>query len=484
MKKTRVVIIIAAGLVLSFAGLLHAGWIRTYGGEDPDIGYHVQQTSDSGYVITGYTWSFSVGLLDIWLLKTDANGDTLWTKIYGGEGLERAKCVQQTSDGGYIIVGVTGDTIITQNLWLLKTDPEGDTLWTRVYGVHRAEGNFVQETPDGGYIITGKKICIEGDYLSYCWLLKTDASGDTLWTRTYHSEADSGSNWGNCVCQTADGGYILTGGSTPPGGGCSGLSLIKTDSNGDTSWTHLYGGEGSACGTSGKSVQQIPDGGYIVAGSLVLPEAYMEKAIMASWLLKTDEQGETLWTRTYKASADLTTANCLDQTSDGGYILVGKKEDTTGASIWLIKTDGNGDTIWTRTFGKFFSSGNCVHQTPDGGYIITGSLENNVCLIKTDSLGYVSVAEEPPVTPVTYPSNWQISASIGPQITLRYTNHPQGFHASIFDAVGCRVDEIHADESSGIITWPLPVTHQSPGVYFIRLESDTSGSARKVVLMK
>ena len=494
----RLVVLITAGLVVAaFVPVqLHAGWIKTYGKGQRDWGKFVQPTTDGGYIIAGFTASFSPLFSDdIWLLKTDSEGDTLWTRTYGGDKMDHAYCVQQTSDGGYILTGMTRSLarLGRQDLWLLKTDSEGDTLWTRVYGVDGGEydndeGSFVLETPDGGYIVVGTKECIAEEYGSCIWLLKIDASGDTLWTHTYHSEKRWGWNWGYCVGQTSDGGYILIGISSPPDAGCQGLSLIKTDSNGDTMWTRLYWGESSACGTTcGTSVQQTPEGGYIVTGSLTVPEACIGWASIASWLLKTDEHGDTLWTRTYKAPADLTMANCLDQTADHGYILVGKsgKASSSPSYIWLLKTDTDGDTLWTRSFGDGEineNEGYCVHQTSDGGYIITGHMDNDLCLIKTDSLGYVSIAEEPPVTPVTHPSNWQISASIGPPITLRYTNHPQGFHASIFNAVGRRVDELHSTEQSGTITWP--VTHQSPGVYFIRSKSDRSALTRKVVLIR
>jgi photosystem II stability/assembly factor-like uncharacterized protein len=502
--------LITAGLMLAtFIPIqLHAGWIRTYGKElCRDLGYYAQQTPDGGYIVTGFTASFSTAFAeDVWLLKTDSEGDTLWTRTYGGEDMDHGYCVQQTYEGGYIIVGFTRSFACfgNQDLWLLKTDFEGDTLWTRIYegGYDNDEGSFVQQTTDGGYIIAGRR----GTDL---WLIKTDEAGDTLWTRTYDLTKEGLWNWGRCVRQTQDGGYIFTGTSLLPREGCDNpmLSLIKTDSNGDTLWTHLYGPEGSVCGLAGygESVQQTPDRGYIVAGYMDFPEAYMEKTstVTATWLLKTDEQGDTLWTRTYSRAAS-NHANCVDRTTDGGYILVGDAGGSTASDIWLVKTNANGDTLWTRAFGKEnnTNSGMCVHQTSDRGYIITGYMhsgsiyqdDHNLCLIKTDSLGYLSVTEEPSVT---HPSNWQIAASIGRQITLRYTNHPQGFHASVFDASGRKVDELHSADASGTITWPVtppvtlathpvthPVTHPSPGAYFIRVESDKSGSAHKVVLMK
>ena len=602
-------ILVIAGLLLAIGTQpLHAGWIKTYGKEPRDWGKSVQPTTDGGYIATGFTGSFSAGE-DVWLLKTDSEGDTLWTRTYGGDSMDHASCVQQTSDGGYIIVGATKSFPLLgdRDLWLLKTDSEGDTLWTRIYGVDGGpydedKGCFVLETPDGGYVVFGQQNELKEIGTNF-WLFKIDASGDTLWTRTWDLTGRGRWNWSYCMEQTSDGGYILTGTSNPFPMDLTPV-LIKTDSEGDTLWTHFYGTEDMR--EFGTCVQQTPEGGYIVGGFRFIPgepDSWLESDM---WLFKTDENGDTLWTRSYDWQ-DLDQINSLDQTSDGGYILVGVaggKAPNTPRYMWLLKTDASGDTLWTRAFGNGEineNEGYCVHQTSDGGYIITGYMDDDLCLIKTDSLGYAAnldlgpnatkaveagsfvdyqltlfylgdeddsfhiylgdsllpgwrvelwnavytdtipwyfklkapVADTVFIARVYAPEgaqtgdtnltvlytktvncpayaedsvflysvvgiegicepqtersfNWQLVSSIGKEIVLKYNNLPQGSHVSfaVFDACGRKVDEIHADESSGIITWPLPVTHQSPGVYFIRLESDTSGSARKVVLMK
>jgi hypothetical protein len=166
---------------------------RTYGGADYDIGYSVQQTTDGGYVIAGHTGAEYVGG-NVLLIKTDPLGDTLWTRTPDCGGFEKSYSVQQTTDGGYVIAGsiTFGSHNIFESVLLIKTDSSGDTLWTRTYEGsienlgQENKGYSVQQTIDEGYVIAG--------YTGYSskwggtadvYLIKTDASGDTLWTKTY-----------------------------------------------------------------------------------------------------------------------------------------------------------------------------------------------------------------------------------------------------------------------------------------------------------
>jgi hypothetical protein len=306
-------------------------WTKTYGGADNDYGWSAKQTSDGSFIITGHTYSFGAGGYDVYLIKTNSSGDTLWTKTYGGANNDYGYSVQQTSDGGYIIAGHTGSFGAGgDNVYLIKADSSGDTLWTKTYGGAGSDhGYSVQQTSDGGYIIAGLTESFGAGSVDI-YLIKADSSGDTLWTKTY---GGASYDYGWSVQQTSDGGYITTGYTRSFGAGGDDIYLIKADSSGDTLWTKTYGGTG---GDHGSSVQQTSDGGYIIAGG-----TYSFGAGNADvYLIKADSSGDTLWTKTYGGtSSDF--GRSVQQISDGEYIIAGETGSFGAGSsdVYLIKIE-------------------------------------------------------------------------------------------------------------------------------------------------
>jgi len=232
-------------------------WERNYGGANFDYGYSVQQTLDGGYIVAGYSDCYGNGT-QVYLVKTNASGDTLWTRAYGGYLDDWGFSVKQTIDTGYIVAGYTTSFGNGWQVYLIKTNSSGDTLWTKGYGGSGDENGYsVQQTLDGGYIVAGLTTSFGNSAQVY--LIKTDASGDTLWTRTY---GDTLEDVGYSVQQTSDGGYIVVG-YTYSFGNLDQVYLIKTDASGDTLWTRTYGG---ITNDRGYYIEQTPDEGYIIAG--------------------------------------------------------------------------------------------------------------------------------------------------------------------------------------------------------------------------
>jgi len=476
-------ILFVAFLLIEFNTLAQAPdtmWTKTFGGSETDGGYSVQQTTDGGYIITGYTDSFGAGNYDVWLIKTDENGDTLWTKTFGGSESDEGYSVQQTSDGGYIITGGTGSFGAGKDdVWLIKTNENGDTLWTKTFGgVNLEWGNSVQQTSDGGYIITGGTgTGLVGSNEGDMWLIKTNENGDTLWTKTF---GGVNRDWGNSVQQTTDGGYIITGGTGFIMPWIGNAWLIKTDENGDTLWTKTFGGSDDDWGYS---VQQTSDGGYIITGSVGVD----------IWLIKTNENGDTLWTKTFYGTS-FEEGNSVQQTSDGGYIITGGTEmfSAGGRDVWLIKTDENGDTLWTKTFGgTYFEEGYSVQQTSDGGYIITGPTRSfgagnwDVWLIKTTTdVSNIKQNNEIIISDFSLHQNYP--NPFNPATIIKYDIKERAFvELKIYDILGREVVVLmNKEQNAGSYDVELNAASLPSGIYFYRLQAGTFVETKKMVLMK
>lgn len=362
---------------------------KTFGGSKDDYGYSIQQTSDGGYIICGMTNSEGAGNDDVYLIKTDLLGNKIWTNTYGGALIDRGFSVQQISDGGYIICGYTNSKSGAGgggDVYLIKTNANGGILWDRPFGESKSEsGSSVKQTQDGGFIVCGSTTSY-GPSLSYVYLLKIDSRGLESWKKIYGNSSKI-QNTGSSVSQTTDGGYILCG--TSFGGGKGDIYLVKTNANGDSTWTKTYGLNDD----HGSCVQQTKDGGYIICGTSV----EIATANSDVYLIKTKANGDIDWTRIIRGeSGDY--GYSIQQTTDGGYIICGLTNSvgSGNSDAYLIKTKSNGEVDWKRTFGGASDdTANSVQQTADGGYIICGATKSqgaggfDVYVIKTDKNGNV-----------------------------------------------------------------------------------------------
>jgi len=340
-------------------------WSARFGGVGRDQCHSATQSPDGGYVLAGYTESFGAGNRDFWLVKAGSGGDSLWSRTFGGRDWDRCMTVQATSDGGYILAGETASLGVgSRDFWLVKTDSLGSELWNNTFGGSLDDGCFcVEQTSDGGYILAGYTWSY-GSGSSDFWLVKTNSLGDSLWSRTF-----GGSAWDACnsVQQTVDGGYILGGNTYSYSAGSSDFWLVKTNGDGDSLWSCTFGGTArDEC----LSVVQTSDGGYALAG-------YTDSFGAGEgdfWLVKTDSLGSQLWTRTFGGPAD---ERCysIEQLADGGYILAGYTASFGAGNqdFWLLRTNGDGDSLWSRTFGGYDLDW-CwvVEPTADGGYMLAG----------------------------------------------------------------------------------------------------------------
>ena len=384
-------ILLLVSLVAGFS-LAQAGFKRSYGGREWDSGSSVQQTPDGGYIITGYTESFGAGGRDVYLIKTDPLGNTLWDRTYGGGSDDVGLSVQQTVDGGYIITGYTESFGAGgSDVYLLKTNSLGETLWDKAYGGGSSDGGHaVQQTEDGGYVVAGYTESF-GAGQRDVYLTKTDSLGNVVWKKTYGGSSD---DCGNSIQQTQDGGYIIAGYTESIGAGARDVYLIKMDSTGGVLWERAYGGSSDDMGLS---AQVTLDGGYVIAGRT---ESFGVGGGDTYWM-KTDSFGNVVWEKTYGGVSD-DCGSSIQQTRDGGYIIAGYTGSfgAGGHDVYLIRTDSLGNVVWDRTYGSSSNDvGLSVEQTADHGFIIAGWTESfgvggsDVYLVKTDENEFVAAED-------------------------------------------------------------------------------------------
>jgi hypothetical protein len=328
-------------------------WTRSYGGLNVDQAYSIQNTADGGFVIAGLTRPMGSDFDDFYVVKINSEGDTLWTRTYGGAGDDQAYSIQQTPDGGFMIAGVTNSYGAGgRDAYVVKTDALGDSLWTRTYGGSGDDGaRSLQQTTDGGCVIAGFTDSFDAGGHDF-YLVKINALGDTLWTRTYGGEIDQAYS----VQQTTDGGYVLAGLTV----GWQIFSVVKTDSLGDTLWTRVYHHDGV---DEAPSIRQTLDGGYVIAGYTHNPgEGRM-------YLLKTDSEGDTVWTRRLMAPNLPSYAYCVQQTPDSGFLIAGCR---TGDAL-VVKTSPSGFLSWYHRYGgDGLECANSIQLTSDGGFVLAG----------------------------------------------------------------------------------------------------------------
>jgi hypothetical protein len=342
-------------------------WTRAIGGSFSDEGSGVIQASDGGYVVAGFTSSFGAGRADIYLIKTDADGNVDWTRTFGDTNIDCGYSISSTIDGGYVISGTLGDSA-----YLVKTDAQGNKLWERTLGAnyHHRPGQMLLQSSDGGYA------ALYDDTSSY--LVKTDGSGNQVWVARFDFEGES-------VLETGDSGFVVVGEVYELNGQDYDVGLVKLSRSRGRIWAHSYA---RLDDQYGRSLQPTADGGYVIAG--------FDWAQFRLLLVKTDADGREAWTKEFGPRGS--GGRSIARTLDGGYIIAGSAPNGAAKheDVYLLKTDASGDSLWATCLGDSGNDiGYSVRQASDGGFVITGTRftrvneTGDVLLIKTDSRGEV-----------------------------------------------------------------------------------------------
>jgi hypothetical protein len=402
----------ALSLALAFAAGAEAiEWQKCLGGSDIDYANSIQQTSGGGYIGAGYTNSTDGGMAgnhgdaDAWVVKLNASGDIVWQKCLGGSNNDSANSIQQTSDGGYIVAGSTQSTdgdvtgfhlgnYGSPDVWVVKLNASGNIEWQKCLGGSGQEyADSIQQTSDGGYIVAGYTQSTDGDVDGFhggdstdAWVVKLNSSGDILWQKCL---GGSYADYARSIQQTSDGGYIVAGETGSTDGDVVGHHgawdawVVKLNASGGIEWQKCLGDSG---GDAASSIQQMSDGGYIVAGSTQSTDGDGHYGSWDVWVFKLNASGDIEWQR-HLGGSNVDFANSIQQTSDGGYIVAGGTSSTDGDvdgfhggdyDAWVVKLSpgGGGLTITTTTLpnGTVGTPYNAVLEAAGGSGSITWTL--------------------------------------------------------------------------------------------------------------
>lgn len=382
-------------------------WIKNYGGTSHDAVFSVLQTLDGGYFFTGYTYSndvqitFNNGYLDVWAVKTNPHGDIEWQRCLGGTSFERGRSACETSDGGFVVGGITysNDVDVSGNhgqydIWIVKLSASGNILWQKCLGGTQSEFcSKIQTTSDNGFIVCGQTFSNNGDVTGYkgngdAWVVKLDSLGNIEWQKCLGgTDLDNA----NDIHQTNDNGYIVACKTSSNNGdvtvqiGLGDCWIVKLDSLGNIIWQKSLGG---TLPDAAVAIAQTNDFGYIVLGETYSNDVNVSgnHGYMDIWVIKLDSIGNIQWQKCLGGSNidgndyDSTSLpSSILQTPDMGYILCSTTWSNNGdvygnhglSDIWIAKLDSAGNIQWQKCFGgTHYDFGHSLAHTSDGGFII------------------------------------------------------------------------------------------------------------------
>jgi len=356
---------------------------------------------------SGNKTSAAYGLGDYWVVKLDANGNKQWDRSFGGTSFDGINALQQTADGGYILGGISFSDVSGNkasanygfgDYWVVKLDASGNKQWDRSFGGNSNEVlHALRQTSDGGFILGGISFsAVSGNKTSQSqgagdyWVVKLDANGNKQWEKSY------GGNDGDelhDLIQTRDGGFVLGGSSKSSASGNKASAnhgtsttdywVLKLDGAGNKQWEKCFGGDDA---DELYSVQQTSDGGYILGGhsysAVSGNKSSGDNGSHDYWIVKLDSSGNKQWENVFGGD-DADKLYSVQQTSDGGYRLGGisssgvsgnkSSSGSDSCDYWIVKLDANGNKQSEQCLrGSYSGEVLRLQQTGDGSSIVAG----------------------------------------------------------------------------------------------------------------
>jgi hypothetical protein len=433
-------------------------WVNVYGADVYNLAAAVQETEDGDYIVVGHSLHFTKTTSDsirdnevrnVWLLKLNHDGTVVWGKTYPSTGHDIPRAIQETSDGGYIIGGVTLQVVDTwsggrdiaegiRTIWALKLNQDGMIAWKKTYGDFGYDNDIasIQETRDGHYILGGAaadRIAIR--------VLKLNQEGMVVWQKSYRRATYFEKM--TSLEPVDDGGYIISGTAS-----CS-VGVLKLTDDGTIAWHRFY--RFDECFSPHLRVTR--DGGYIFLGMLD----------RSTWVLRMDQDGKVEWQKTF----EVTLPSSIHEVSDGGYIVTGRRVTNEDYDSWFLKLNRDGTVAWHKSYGEANRDTiDSIQQTRDGNYVAVGntnsfinSPDTAIWVLKLGSNGDL------PDCSILGPSNGSVLNSITSHVDFKEDSYELRLVSSTFlNAVDTPISsedmpletKVICDETKASFSTPIP----------------------------
>ncbi len=437
---------------------------KIYGTGDYNYGSKVLPLQDSTYMLLCNSGGFN-GMMNITLIKIDSTGQQIWSKILFNSDIEYANSFHQTSDKGFIITGYTNTgSAGAYDVLLIKTDSMGNLQWRKTFGGANWDfGNDVIVMPDHGFVITGYSNSF-GSENNKIYLIRTNQNGDSLWTKILNEKSESE---GNSICITKSNDFIICGASRQLNKEFYDLYIVKTDQNGNIIYSNTFG---DTLNDKGFCIKNAHSSGYIISGFSQNVSMGNEDA----YILNIDENGNKIWEQRYGYPAD-SRANSICLASNNTYVCAGTRTSNGNKDVYLLKMDSLGSFLAGRIYGSDQEETILsIEPCNDGGFIMIGNslgyLKQNtssIYIVKTDSTTLAADYNSIKVYTDMYPEIYIYPNPFHSFLTIEFnssTNKNMLFELTTLTGEIVYQTEIHSQSNVSLKNFTL-----SPGVYLYKI---------------
>jgi hypothetical protein len=462
-------------------------YTKTFGGSGNEGGGQLKSTNDGHYIMSGATNSFGSGDYDFWLLKFNLMGDSLWSKSFGGVDYDQCYNTIQTKDSGYVMIGYTNSFGSgNEDVWLVKADSTGDSLWSKTYGGTDDErGIDIIQTSDNGFIIIADTKSF-GAGNRDLWLIKTDENGDSTWSKLFGGTQD---DQGLDIIKTNDGGYLIAGYTHSFTNGARDAWLLKFNASFEKQWEKHYGG--AEDNILRYVLQDENDNFYMVGDN----GSFQTRDLM---IMKANANGDSLWMKSYNGiEEDWGTGAFFDVNKNLVISAFSRPYPTSNYDIWLVLANPDGDTLKTLTYGgPNWDAARGILPASDGEFFIAGETysygagPSDIWLLKIQE-EISDVEEFSYQKPAVFTLEQNYPNPFNPSTTIKFTLKQRSrVELSVYNVLGQQVRNLVRETKpagnyqkrwDGLDNRGQKV---SSGMYFYKLNTNDYSKTLKMILMK